>query len=116
MKFESFFKKNFLMKNYTINDVLSNYDSDKHDKKDGKYSKKEVSIFIEDSIIEFGTFLFGKKRLTEKSFKWMDKNKDNYITTEEIDAYLQEDFNGLKLNDLRNKDIREACAILDKAG
>ena len=112
MKLESFFKKNFLEKNYTINNVLSEYDKNK----DGKYSKNEVSIFIKDSIIGIGTFLFGKRGLTEKSFDWMDKNKDNYITIDEIDSYLQKDFNGLKLNNLRDKDIREACAILDKAG
>ena len=116
MKFESFFKKSFLKQNYTVNDVLSNYDSDNIDKKDGKFSKKEVSIFIDNSIIDFGTFFIGKKRLTNLMFKLMNTNQDEYITIDEINAYLKKEFKGITVDDLRQKDIREACAIFDAAG
>ena len=113
MKFESYLKKSFLMKNYTINDVLSKYDSDR----DGKYSKDEVRFLIKEAIFEIGIFLGGgKSNLTEKMFKYIDKNKDETITIDEINAYLQKDFKGLKLDDLRQKNVKEVCTILDEAG
>ena len=112
MKFESFLKKSFLMKNYTINDVISIYDKDKN----GKYSKDEVRELIKESIFDLGIFLGGgKSNLTEKMFKYIDKNKDETITIDEINTYLQKDFKGLKLDDLRQKNVKEVCKILDEA-
>lgn len=115
MLYENFFKQSFLRQNLKINTILQNYDGNGVGEKDGKFSKEEVSVFIKESVIPLGTFIFGKKTLTNYMFKLMDTNNDDYITQKEIDEYLQRDFK-LKLDELRDKDVVTACRMLDAAG
>ena len=114
MGFAKFLNTEFLTKNPKVSQVLSNYDSDVIDKKDGKFSKKEVSIFIKDSARPIFTRVFGENFLTKLLFKEMNYDKDDYISMEEIDTYLQKEFK-LTLNDLIDKDTKTACKILDEA-
>ncbi len=114
MEFAKFLKNEFLTQNPMVRQVLSKYDSDTLDKKDGKFSKKEVSIFIKDAANPFFTSFLGPKFLTKLLFKEMNTDKDDYISMKEIDDYLQTEFK-MTLNDLIDKDVQTACTMLDKA-
>lgn len=113
MKLAQFFKRDFLNQNPTIKDVLEHYDSDVIDKKNGRYSKKEVSLFIDQSVVAWGTFLFGNRTLTNSVFKMIDKDKNNEITIEEIEDFLEKDYD-LKLESIINKRVLEACDLVDQ--
>ena len=104
MGFATFLKTEFLAKNPSVRQVLSDYDNDKLDKKDYKFSKKEVSIFIKDAANPFFTAFLGPKFLTKLLFKEINTNKDDYISMKEIDDYLQTEFK-MTLNDLIDKDV-----------
>ena len=112
MKFADFFKTSFKQENPTVRSILNRYDSNEFDVRDGKYSKDEVSCFISDSIIPIGTFLLGKRFLTNSVFKFLDKDKDDYITMTEIDDYLGKEYN-VQLKDIKNLTAMEVCKILD---
>ena len=109
-----FLNTEFLTKNPKIREVLTNYDSNTIDKKDCKFSKKEVSIFIKDAARPFFTRVFGTNFLTKLLFKEMNYDKDEYISMKEIDDYLQKEFK-MTLNDLLDKDVKTTCRILDEA-
>ena len=109
MGLESFFKSSFVNSNQTINQVLKKYDSNN----DKKYSEKEVIKFLDDTIKPFGTFLVGKKNINRILNKLMNKDKDGYISIKEIDDYLKT--LNLSLEQLKNKDIKTACLMIDKA-
>ena len=111
MKLESFFKKSFLTENPTIETVLTRYDSDRIDKRDNMYSKEEVSLFIDESIIPIGSVL--NKLLTKSVFKMIDFNKDEYITIKEIDDFLIKDYE-IKLEDIQNKNALDVCRLIDE--
>ncbi len=111
MKLESFFKKSFLTENPTIETVLTRYDSDRIDKRDDKYSKEEVSLFIDESIIPIGSIF--NKFLTKSVFKMIDSDKDEYITIKEIDEFLIKDYE-IKLEDIQNKNALDVCHLIDE--
>lgn len=111
MKLESFFKKSFLTENPTIETVLTRYDSDRIDKRDNKYSKEEVSLFIDESIIPIGSIF--NKFLTKSVFKMIDSDKDEYITIKEIDEFLIKDYE-IKLEDIQNKNALDVCHLIDE--
>ena len=100
MGIEAFFKSSFINSNQTIEQILKKYDQED----DKKYSLEEISIFLNDSIKPFGTFLFGKKNISKILIKLMDKDKDKAISIEEIETYLKTI--NLSLEKLNNKNDR----------
>ena len=139
MDFIKYFEQNFLNQNLTVNQILSEYDGKRYNKnvdgkvpktdpiraidtniKDGKYSKEEVSIFIEQAVKYPLKNVLSPNILVKLLFKIIDKNpkygnNDNHITIEEFDKYLQSEFN-TTLDSLRDKSVPEACKELDKNG
>ena len=102
-----------MLQNPTIEAVLNHYDSDVIDKKDDRFSKKEVSLFIDQSVISIGTFLFGNKFLTNSVFKMIDANKDDYIAIQELDEFLKKDYD-MSLDSIKNKKALEVCEMVDQ--
>lgn len=112
MKLTSYFKNSYLDENPTISEILTKYDYE-NGKSDGLYSKREVSVFIEDSVVGFGRAILGKNKIAEWVFKAMNENKDEYISIQEIDSYLKKDF-GITLDSFKPRKLQNACDILDK--
>lgn len=115
MKYSAFFRKEFLRRNYSVQDILSRYDKE-DGKSDGKFTKAELRAFIDESVISFGTFVLGKNYLTNSVFNLLDNDnadkKDNYITLKELDYYLKENAE-CDLEEMKPMTIQEACDFLD---
>lgn len=115
MKYSAFFRKEFLRRNYSVQDVLARYDKE-DGKSDGKFTKAELRAFIDESVISFGTFVLGKNYLTNSVFNLLDNDnadkKDNYITLKELDYYLKEHAE-CDLEEMKPMTIQEACDFLD---
>ena len=115
MKYSAFFRKEFLRRNYSVQDILSRYDKE-NGKSDGKFTKAELRAFIDESVISFGTFVLGKNYLTNSVFNLLDNDKadkkDNYITLKELDYYLKEHAE-CDLEEMKPMTLQEACDFLD---
>lgn len=115
MKYSAFFRKEFLRRNYSVQDILSRYDKE-DGKSDGKFTKAELRAFIDESVISFGSFVLGKNYLTNSVFNLLDNDnadkKDNYITLKELDYYLKEHAE-CDLEEMKPMTIQEACDFLD---
>ena len=115
MKYSAYFKNDFLAQNYTVQNVLTNYDNE-NGVSDGKFSKAELRVFINDAASSVATFLVGKRFLVNTVFGLLDNNKvgkkDGYITEDEINWYLAK-YAESNLDELRPKTILEACDFLD---
>ena len=115
MKYSSYLNNDFLARNYTVQDVLKNYDND-NGISDGKYSKAELRAFISDAASSIAKLLVGKRLLVNTVFGLLDNNKvgkkDGYITEAEINWYLAK-YAESNLDELRPKTILEACDFLD---
>ena len=112
MKLSSCFKSTYLKENPTIDEILTKYDYE-NGKSDGLYSKREVSVFVEDSVVGFGRAILGKNKIADWVFKAMDENADEYISIQEIDNYLKKDF-GITLDSFKPRKLQNACDTLDK--
>lgn len=109
MDFSIFINKNFLNKN--LNDVMKQYDSNQ----DEKFSKEEIMLFINDAkstLTSIGTIFYTKKQMLNSVFKYLDKDKNEQITTTEFDNYLKENFD-LEFNSIKNKTIKDVCKEIE---
>ena len=115
MKYSAFFRDEFLKKNYTVQDILTRYDKE-NGVSDGKFSKSELKVFIDEAVIPLGTFLLGKKFLTNTVFNLLDNDKaekkDNYITQAELNYYLDK-YAETDLEEMKPMTVLEACDFLD---
>ena len=113
MNFKTFLRNDFLAKNPTVKSFLSAHDNE-NVIADGKYSRDEINEFIEEALSPWSTILLGKKKISNIIFRDLDKkDKDNYISIEEINIFLQDSYN-LTLDDIQNKTITEACDIFER--
>ena len=109
MDFSIFIRKNFLNKN--INNVMNEYDKNQ----DGKFSKEEIMVFINEAkstVTTIGIIFYTKKQMLNSVFKHLDKDKNEQITVEEFDNYLRENFD-LEFNSIKDKTIKATCKDIE---
>ena len=109
MDFSVFIRKSFLNRN--LDNVMKEYDKNQ----DGKFSRNEILLFINEAkstLTTIGIFFYTEKQMLNSVFKHLDKDYDEQITTTEFDNYLKENFD-LEFNSVKHKKIKDVCEEIE---